>query len=56
MKVFNLDKKMQQAPGGDPSWFGLIKKILFYAPCAIINIVEYYYISITLIFEYIRFF
>jgi hypothetical protein len=41
MKVFNLDKKMQQAPGGDPSWFGLIKKVLFYAPCAIINIVEY---------------
>ena len=41
MKVFNLDKKLQQAPGGDPSWFGLIKKVLFYAPCAIINMVEY---------------
>ena len=42
IKVFNLDKKLQQSPGtGDPSWFGLIKKVIFYLPCSIINIVQY---------------
>ena len=43
IKFFNLDKKMQsQQPGGDPSWIGLIKKIILFIPCSIINLVEYF--------------
>ena len=42
IKFFNLDKKLQQQkPGGDPSWGGLIKKIIMFFPCSIINLVEY---------------
>jgi hypothetical protein len=41
IKFFNLDKKLQSKPGGDPSWIGLVKKLLFYLPCSIINLVEY---------------
>jgi len=41
IKFFNIDKKLQSKPGGDPTWFGLIKKLLFFIPCSIINIVEY---------------
>ena len=41
IKVFNVDKKLKEKSSPDPSWFGLIKKIILYIPCALIDLLEY---------------
>ena len=40
-KYFKIDEKLRSKPGGDPSWLGLLLKILFYIPCLIIDFVEF---------------
>jgi hypothetical protein len=41
VKYFKLDEKLRKKPGSDPSWGGLILKIILYVPCLIIDLVEY---------------
>lgn len=41
VKLFGIDKKLKEKPDPDPSWFGLIKKLVLYIPCALIDFMEY---------------
>lgn len=41
IKVFGIDKKLKQKPNDDATWIGLIKKLIFYIPCSLINLLEY---------------